>query len=81
MAARVSGLSPFTRDPERLFKDKPMPWTASDMAKKHAKRPAIAAKIANEHLRKTGNEASAIKIGLAVSNHPSRTGQKAQRKE
>ena len=53
-----------------------MPWNAHDMAKKGAKRPSVAAKVANDALRRclaSGRdakhcEASAIRIGLYASN-------------
>lgn len=49
-----------------------MPWTAHEMSKKGAKRPAIAAKVANEILARTGDEGKAIRMGLAASNKPKR---------
>lgn len=53
-----------------------MPWTAESMRAKGAKRPGVAAKVANDYLRMcldSGRpakqcEASAIRIGLFASN-------------
>lgn len=53
-----------------------MPWTPDDMAKKGAKRPAVAASAANAHLKRClaskrdakSCEVQAIKIGLFASN-------------
>lgn len=53
-----------------------MPWTAEEMAKKGAKKPAVAAEVANRVYRqclqsgKGDKECApmAIKVGLSVSN-------------
>ena len=49
-----------------------MPWSAPDMKAKGARRPAVAAKVANAALAGGHSDASAIRIGLEASNNPKR---------